>query len=48
MMSSVENWTERDGQFDLQRFYNYIVQLLDPEAGPLSEQWVTETLAWWK
>jgi hypothetical protein len=42
MMSSAENWTRRDGKFNLQKFYDNIVSLFE-----LDERWANETLNWW-
>jgi hypothetical protein len=47
MMSSVEQWSKRDGTFNLHNLYEYIVTLLDPNVG-MDEEWIDGTLQWWK
>jgi hypothetical protein len=47
MMCSIDNWIKRDGKFDLESFYRYIVLLLSRQS-PIGVRWVTETFDWWK
>ncbi|KAG6872227.1 hypothetical protein C0992_009749, partial [Termitomyces sp. T32_za158] len=43
-LSSVEKWTRKDGNFDLQRFFEMVVRLF--ESNP-EQPWVIDTLRWW-
>ena len=45
--SAIDHWSNSDGQFQLDRFWRYIVRLFDPEEG-LGPQWIKDTLDWWK
>lgn len=46
MLSSVERWDKRDGKFNLDHFFQIILEFFDPDIG-LGEEWISETLAWW-
>jgi hypothetical protein len=43
-LSTMETWSQQDGQFDMKLFYEGIVMALetDPE-----DPWVVETMGWW-
>lgn len=42
-LSTVESWRPRDGHFDMDSFYQRIIQQFNESE----DEWVIETLAWW-
>jgi hypothetical protein len=44
MLGSTEQWLTMDGDFNLQTFYNLIVELFEREP---DDPWVVETLSFW-